>query len=413
MEATGADGRRDVRWLVLARGARGFGAGALGVVFALDLERSGYSVAAAGVLVGVAMAAGAAWAVAAPRLEAFLGRRRLLGVGAVLFALGGGLLWLDLGRPWAVVLALVLGGVVTGTSDISPLGAAEQAGLAAITRPESRTLRFALYNLAGYLGAAVGAVAAAPLSGVALATGWLGPGPHDPTLLAYGLLGVGLLLPYVALSEHVETGTHGARQPLRPASRRPVFELSGLFAVDAFGGGLIVNSLVAAFLVERFAPPILSVSLVLFGGNVAAAVSLLVAVPLARRIGLVRTMVFTHIPSSVLLIALAFGPSLAVVGALWVARSVLSQMDVPTRQAFVQTVVQPDERTAAAGYTTAGRSGQALGAPVTGALLGAGGPWLAAPFVLAGSVKIAYDLVLYGRFRHVEAPASGRAPDGR
>jgi MFS family permease len=399
--------RVDSTLFVVARGARGFGAGALSIVFALDLESAGYSLLTTGILVGVAMAAGAGWAIAAPRLEAKLGRRRLLLVGALLFAAGGVLLWAYLASPWAVLLALLLGGIVTGTSDISPLGAAEQAGLTATSPAGDRTLRFAVYNLVGYVGAALGAVAAAPLTAIPLQASWLAPGAHDPALLLYGALGVALIPMYRSLSTAVESGVRAEPTPLRPESRRPILELTGLFAVDAFGGGLIVNSLFTAFLVERFHPPLLSISLVLFGGNIAAAVSLLLAVPLARRFGLVRTMVFSHIPSNLLLIAVAFGPTVWLAGALWVARSTLSQMDVPTRQAFVQTLVRPEERTAAAGYTTAGRSGQALGAPVTGALLGFGGPWIAAPFVLAGSVKVAYDLVLYSRFRQAEAPDPG------
>lgn len=390
---------RDVRLLVLTRGLRGLGAGALSVVFAIDLGQEGFSSLAVGLLVGLAMGAGALWAIAAPRLERRVGRRRVMLMGAGLFAVGGTLLWLDLSSLAVVVLALVLGGIVAGGSDISPLGAMEQAGLGASSATGQRTLWFAFYNLSGYVGAALGAVLAVPLTTVPLSVAGLPGTTHDAVLLLYGLLGVGLVPAYLALSGHVDEGSTASTAPLSRESRRPILELSGLFAVDAFGGGLIANTLVTAYLVERFHPAVLEIGLILFGGSVAAAVSLLLAVPLARRFGLVNTMVFTHLPSNLLLISLAFMPSVAAAGLVWVARSTISQMDVPTRQSYVQSIVRPTERTAAAGYTTAGRSGQALGAPITGAFLEAGGPWLAGPFVLAGSIKIVYDLALYRRFR--------------
>ncbi len=399
---------RDAALLVVARSLRGFGAGALSVVFAIDLASAGYSLLVTGVYVGLAMGFGAAWAILAPRIEAAIGRRRLLYLGALLFAAGGALLWLDLAQPGVILVALALGGVVTGGSDISPLGATEQAGLAAVSLPGNRTLLFAYYNLAGYLAAAFGAVAAVPLSAAVVNLPVLTGVSHDAALLLYAVLGVGLLPAYAPLSAAAVSHVAEPHRPLSAESRRPVLELTGLFAVDAFGGGLIANTLLTAFLVERFHPPVSEIALILFGGNVAAAASLLLAVPIARRIGLIPTMVFTHLPSDVLLATVAFAPSVLVAGLLWVLRATLSQMDVPTRQSYVQAIVRPEERTAAAGYTTAARSGQALGAPVTGALLAAGGPWLAGPFVLAGSVKAAYDLVLYQRFRSRAEPPHAR-----
>jgi MFS family permease len=183
-----------------------------------------------------------------------------------------------------------------------------------------------------------------------------------------------------------------------------VFHLSGLFAVDAFGGGLVTNSLVVYYLVIRFHAPVEVLGLVVALGNFAAAFSLILAVPLARRFGLINTMVFTHLPSSALLILFAFSPTILLAGLVWVARCSLSQMDVPTRQSYTQAVVPREDRTAAAGYTTAARSGQALGAPVAGGFLALGGPWLAAPFALAGSVKIGYDFAIFGRFRRLRPP---------
>jgi MFS family permease len=147
--------------------------------------------------------------------------------------------------------------------------------------------------------------------------------------------------------------------------------------------------------------------LVFFISNLAAGLSLILAAPLARRIGLLNTMVFSHVPSNILLVLVVFAPSFAAASVLWVARATLSQMDVPTRQSYTQAVVPAEDRTAAAAYTTAARSCQALGAPVTGAFVAAGGPWIAAPFALAGAVKLCYDVAIYSRFRRLRPPEEG------
>lgn len=388
-----------------ARSARGFGAGALSIVLALDLAGTGYSALAIGIALGLALAFASVWALAAPRLERRWGRRSVLGVGAAALAAGGFLLWTELEQPVAVIAALALGGIVAGSSDVSPLGALEQAALADRASTTRQTETFAAYNLVGYVGGAFGALVAGPLTSLSTAAigGGIAPA-HDTAILFYGLLGGALIPTYLGLSR--EVGRHVERAApvaLSPESKRRVYALASLFSVDAFGGGLIINSLVVYYLAARFAPPVELLGALFFLGNVTAALSLALAIPIARRVGLIRTMVFTHLPSSVLLIAFAFAPGFLIAAAVWVARSTLSQMDVPTRQAFTQAVVPPRERATAAGMTTAARSASALGGPVTGALLGAGGPWVAGPFVLAGTIKIAYDLAIYTRFRDVGA----------
>ena len=404
--APGPRRARNPKLLGASRAARGFGAGALSIVLAVDLAAGGYPPLAVGALLGVAMAGASLWSLAVPRLERRLGRRPLFSVGALALVVGGALLWLDLSSPAAVLVALLLGGIVAGTADISPLAALEQTVLADSTVDRARTAGFSFYNLAGYVGTAFGALSAGTVTLVSVPLpGGLPASPRDTVLLLYALIGCALLPLYASLAPS------GARRlggeppaPLSGRSRSIILSLSALFTVDAFGGGLIANSLVAYYLVVRFHPSLGTVGIVFFASNLAAAASLLAAVPLARRFGLVNTMVFSHIPSNLLLIAFAFAPGVGLAAVLWVARASLSQMDVPTRQSYTQAVVPPTERTTAAGYTTAARSAQMFGAPVTGAFLAAGGPWLAGPFVLAGSVKIAYDLALYGRFRGVRPP---------
>ncbi len=392
--------------LSATRALRGFGAGALSIVLAIELASAGYSSLLVGGLLGLAMAGASIWSLLVPRMERRIGRGGVFTLGSLALGAGGLLLWLDAMSLALVVVALLLGGIVAGASDISPLGALEQTALADATPDRLRTVSFSQYNLLGYVGNALGALAAGPISGIALAVPpGLPPGPRDTALLLYALIGVGLVPAYASLVPTAPRRSASVRRvPLSPASRSLILSLSGLFSVDAFGGGLIVNSMVAYYLEVRFHPPVSELGVVFFAGSLAAALSLVAAVPLARRFGLINTMVFTHLPSSILLVAFAFTPTLVLSGTVWVARASLSQMDVPTRQSYTQAVVPVADRATAAGYTTAARSAQMLGAPVTGAFLGIGGPWLAGPFVLAGAVKVVYDLALYRRFRPIRPP---------
>ncbi|MCI4373319.1 MAG: MFS transporter [Thermoplasmata archaeon] len=389
-----------------ARALRGFGAGALSIVIALDLAAAGYSTLGIGLLLGFALGGAAVWALAVPRIELRWRRRAVFGLAAVSLAFGGVLLWIDVANPLVLLVALFLGGIVAGGADVSPLGALEQAALAGTIEDRDRTQTYSVYNLLGYVGVALGALAAAPLYALK-GPAWPGfpPGPHDVTLLFYGFLGFALIPLYRSLSIEVDHQvSRGRPSPLSPPSRPIVYSLSALFSMDAFAGGLIVNSLVVYYFATRFDPGVDVLGLVFFLSNLAAGLSLVLAAPLARRFGLVNTMVFSHIPSNVFLILVVFAPSFSIASVLWVARATLSQMDVPTRQSYTQAVVPAEDRAAAAGYTTAARSCQAFGAPVTGAFLAAGGPWIAAPFALAGCVKIGYDVAVYSRFRALRPP---------
>lgn len=398
--------RRDRLLLMVTRTARGFGAGALSIVIALDLAGVGYSSLAIGIILGLALGGAAAWAIAVPRIELRWRRRSVLVLSAGALAIGGGLLWVDIANPILLVAALLLGGIVAGGADVSPLGALEQAALAGTTADRVRTQTYAVYNLLGYVGVALGALAAGPLYGLSGPTlAGLPPGPHDATLLFYGLLGLALVPLYRSLSGDIDRQAGGERpSPLSPPSRPIVYSLSALFSVDAFAGGLIVNSLVVYYFSTQFHPGVDVLGFVFFLSNLAAGLSLVLAAPLARRFGLVNTMVFSHIPSNIFLILVVFAPTFLIASFLWVARATLSQMDVPTRQSYMQAVVPAGDRAAAAGYTTAARSCQAFGAPVTGSFLAAGGPWVAAPFALAGCVKISYDVAVYSRFRRLRPP---------
>lgn len=396
--------RRDRGILYAARGIRGFGAGALGVVLAVDLVRAGESAWLAGIVLGLAIGGASAWSLAIPRLEVRVGARALFVTAAAMISASGILLFLAPGCLLAVLAAVLLGGILASPSDVSPLASLEQSTLAEAVGPERRTGAFVAYNLSGYAGTSLGALAVLGLTGVSFApNGWPG-GPHDPALLLYAFLGVALIPGYLALRPRARPGRAEGSARLSPVTRHRLRWLSGLFSVDAFAGGLLANSLVALWLEVRFGASQAEVAVLFAVASVLAGVSLAVAGPVARRWGLVRTMVFTHLPSSLLLIPFALAPTLPVAEGAWVARSTSSQMDVPARQSYVQAIVAPSERTAAAAYTTAARTTSALGPPVTGAFLAASGPWLAVPLLLAGGLKIAYDLALYGRFRGIRPP---------
>jgi MFS family permease len=331
-------------------------------------------------------------------------QRRLLQLAALLM-IATGLGFAGLGSFWPLLVVAFFGTLNPSSGDVSMFLPLEHAWLAACSSEHSRTALFARYSLAGYLFAALGALAAAVPDGLALRA-------HLPRVDAmrlmfglYAALGAAVWLLYrPARRDPPQTGTHHA--PLE-ASRGIVVKLAVLFSVDAFAGGLIVNSLLALWLFDRFGMSLAAAGVFFFGAGLLSAISQLAAPAIARRIGLLNTMVLTHLPSSVLLILAAFAPTLEIALALLLARSTLSQMDVPTRSAYVMAVVTPAERTAAASFTSVPRSLASAASPaLTGALFAAGA--LSAPLVACGVLKILYDLTLFAAFRRVQLRAAKR-----
>jgi MFS family permease len=293
----------------------------------------------------------------------------------------------------------------------------EQALLPAAVRSGSRTRVFSWYNLFGFLPGAVGAL----LGGVAL--GWALDRGADPTaayrsmLWAYAGAGVVLTALYLRLGAEPKPGAGDPPAPRVGAlglhrSRGAVLQLAGLQAVDAFAGGFIMQSLLAYWFHLRFGVGPEALGALFFGTNLLSALSFLVAAPLAERFGLLNTMVFTHLPSNVLLLAVPFMPSFPAAAGVLLLRHLLSQMDVPTRQAYTMALVAPEERPAAAGITTSVRAlAQALGPFVAGAAMASAAT--GAPLFLAGGLKIVYDLALFFRFRRVPLPEDDRPPLSR
>ena len=278
----------------------------------------------------------------------------------------------------------------------------DQVLLPATAPPERRSAVFAAYIVVQDAGDAIGALAAglpALLRSVAR--------PEDASLraavLAYALLLAASAVLYAALSPAVEAERPVARRALSPGSRRIVGRVSALFALDALGGGFLTSALLSYFFYARFGVGEAEIGALFFGARLLNAVSHVGAAWLARRIGLVNTMVFTHIPSSLLLLTVPFAPSFAVAAALFLLREGLVEMDVPTRQSYVMAVVRPEERTAASGVTHLVRLGMWAVAPAFAGLFMRGAS-LGAPLLAGATMKIAYDILLYRAFRHVRPP---------
>jgi len=329
-----------------------------------------------------------------------LGRRRTLIFFAFMDFVAGSLLFFS-SEWWAPLLAGIVGNMTVGAGEVGPFLSIEQAILPKTCDTKRRTLAFSVYNLAGYASSSVGSL----LAGLPQYVG-SGPAAFRPLFFGYLISGlVGSLL-YSRLSSAVEVEAARSVQSRSVLSRRSkpiVRKLSALFAVDAFGGGLIGQSIISYYFYERFALQLSSLGVVFSATQIVTAFSFLVAERVARKIGLLNTMVFSHIPSNIFLAAIPFAPSAAGAVTLLLCRHSLSQMDVPTRQSYLMAVVDESDRTAAAGFTNVSRSvSQSLSPSLAGYTIA--NLWIGFPLAAAGALKILYDLILYGSFRKVRPP---------
>lgn len=385
--------------LVFARGLRALADGWIAVLLPSYLLALGHDVAEVGVL-STATMLGSALATLA--LGAHAHRRPLrlwLRVAALAMA-ATGVLFASLSAFWPLLVVAFVGTLNPSSGDVSVFLPLEHARLAGLADGPARTRLFARYTMAGSLCAAVGALGAAAPAAMAGALGGLLPAMRAMFLL-YGMVGLVVWWLY-RFEAPAESGASAvAPAPLGP-SKPVVLRLAALFSVDAFAGGLVVQALLALWLQARFGLSIAAAGAFFFWAGLLTTLSQWLAPKVAERIGLVRTMVYTHLPANVCLVAAALVPDVRLALALLFVRSALSQMDVPTRSAFVMAVVTPAERPAAAGFTAVPRSLAAAASPsIGGALLAAG--WMAAPLVACGLLKIGYDLALLAAFRHHEA----------
>ena len=404
---------RDVVLLFATRSLRMFAYGFLAVVLVLYLEALGFDGAAVGLLLGLTLLGDAAISLLLTTRADRFGRRRTLFLGSLLMV-GAGIAFASTDLFPLLVVAATLGVLSPSGNEVGPFLAIEQASLAQLVDPHRRTSLFARYQVAGSIATACGSLAAGVVTQAALDAGFVPVDAFRAVIVGYAVIGVAMALVFPLLSTAVEVpgraqGWAGAGP--RPAtrlglhrSRGIVARLSALFALDAFGGGFVMQGFIAFWLTAEFDADPATVGAILFAANILAALSALAAGPLAARFGLIRTMVFTHLPSNVLLILVPFMPTLELAVILLLIRFSISQMDVPTRQSYTIAVVDPDERSAAAGITGIARSLGVAASPLIAAPLYLGTAFTGSPFVIGGSIKIVYDLLLYRAFSAVPPP---------
>lgn len=399
----------DERLLFATRTVRLFAYGFLSIVFVLYLAQVGLSELQIGLLLTLTLVGDTLISLWITTSADRIGRRRMLLVssGLMLFA---GLLFAFTGNFVLLLIAATVGVISPSGGEVGPFLAIEQAALAQTVASQHRTSIFAWYNLVGSFATALGALVGGSLVQGLQTINVASVTSYRTVIIGYAALGVVLAFLFLRLSPGTEVphftpgmtrakGLFGLHR-----SRAVVLKLSALFALDAFGGGFVLQSMVAYWFHVRYGVEPALLGSIFFGANILAGISALSAAAVAKRIGLINTMVFTHIPSNVLLMLVPLMPNLPLAITLLLLRFSISQMDVPTRQSYTIAVVDPDERSAAAGVTSIARTtGSALSPLLTGLLI-SNPALLSVPFFLAGGLKIIYDLALYRMFQHVKPP---------
>ncbi len=406
-------------WLFFAtRSVRLFAYGALSVVLVFYLVGLGLSESQTGVLLTSTLIGDTLVSLYLTTRADRMGRRRMLVIGAVLMA-GAGLVFTFTRSLGLLIVAGTIGVISPSGGEVGPFLSIEQAALSHVVTDRNRTEVFAWYTLAGSVATALGALAAGSLAHVLQQMASMtAMDSYRAVLMLYAAVGALLAVLFTRVSAAAEAATRGRKRAFRATlsgisglehSRHVVFKLSGLFALDSFGGGFVIQSFAAYWFHLRFGVTPETLGVVFFAANVLAGISALLASRLAARIGLLNTMVATHLPSNILLILIPLMPNLTLAVLLLLVRFSISQMDVPTRQSYVMAVVTPDERSAAAGVTGIARTMGAALSPFFAGLLFARPSLINVPFFIAGTLKIAYDLLLYKAFRGARPPEEDRS----
>ena len=397
----------DGRLLFLTRCIRLFAYGSLSVVLVFYLTSLGFTTSQTGLLLTLTLAGDTVVSLFLTTRADRIGRRLMLIVGAVLMA-AAGLTFAFTSNFLFLLIAGTIGVISPSGNEVGPFLPIEQAALSHVVPSQTRTAVFAWYTLAGSLATAAGSLGGGVLSDLLQNTTTTPLGSYRAIVLLYAALGVLLAFLFARLSPAAEVSVSGERPAFLGLgrSRNVVLRLSGLFALDSFAGGFVVQSFAAYWFYLRFGVNPATLGAIFFGANVLAGFSALVASRLASRFGLIRTMVFTHLPSNILLILVPLMPTLELAIIVLLVRFSISQMDVPTRQSYTMAVVRPEERSAAAGVTGVARTIGAAIAPIFAGLLFARPALISVPFFIAGTLKMAYDLLLYRAFSAVRPPES-------
>jgi MFS family permease len=402
----------DGSFLFITRITRMFGYGFLSIVLVLYLEQVGLSQVQIGLLLTLTLIGDTIISLWITTNADRIGRRRMLIAGAILMVFAGVLFAMTSNFVFLLIAATI--GVISPSGyEVGPFLSIEQAALSQIVPNERRTHIFAWYNLVGSFATALGALGGGGVVQALQNSGVTPLGSYRTIVIGYAVIGVMLGGFFTRLSPAVEVQSGGdsshSTSPFKTRfglhrSRGIVLKLSALFSIDAFAGGFVLQSILAYWFHVRFNVQPAILGSIFFGANILAGLSALTAAWVASKIGLIRTMVFTHIPSNILLILVPLMPNLPLAIAVLLMRFSISQMDVPTRQSYTMAVVAPDERSAAAGITGIARTTGASLSPVfTGPLL-ANAALMNLPFFLSGGLKIIYDLMLYRSFKAIKPP---------
>lgn len=403
-----SDGKR----LFTTRIIRLFGYGFLSVIMALYLASAGLSERQIGLLFTLTLLGDTLISLWITTNADRIGRKKMLLVGAGLMIFAG-VLFAITKNFYLLLIAATIGVISPSGNEVGPFLSIEQASLSQLVPDKLRTGVFAWYNLAGSFATAAGALTGGLLSGKLQHIGFSEFASYRAVILGYSLIGVILLLLFYSFSSSIDIIPEKVIDPQKDQprvflglhrSRGVVLRLAGLFSIDAFAGGFVIQSLIAYWFHIKFGTDPALLGTIFFGANILAGISALSATWLAKKFGLINTMVFTHLPSNVLLILVPLMPNLPLAIALLLVRFSISQMDVPTRQSYTMAVVAPDERSAASGVTGVARTiGASLSPIFTGFFL-SNPLLLSLPFFISGGLKIVYDLMLFQNFRHAKPP---------
>jgi MFS family permease len=403
---------RDGWLLFVTRFARLFAYGSLSVILVFYLIGLGLTEAQAGLVLTLTLVGDVIVSLYLTTRADRIGRRRMLVVGSILMA-AAGLAFAFTSNLFFLVIAGTIGVISPSGNEVGPFLSIEQAALSHIVPAATRTEVFAWYTLAGSLATALGALCGGGLTQALQHTAMTHVESYRAVVFLYAALGATLAFLFLRLSTSVEVSpvSNGSASSSSVASifgiarsRNVVLKLSSLFALDSFAGGFVVQSFAAYWFYLRFGVQPAALGAIFFWANVFAGISALLATRLAARIGLIRTMVVTHLPSNILLILVPLMPNLSLAVLVLLLRFSISQMDVPTRQSYTMAVVPAEERSAAGGFTGVARTTGAAISPLLAGFLFARPSLINAPFVIAGTLKIVYDLLLYHSFRTLRPP---------
>lgn len=404
-------------WLLfVTRFARLFAYGSLSVILVFYLIGLGLTAGQVGLVLTLTLVGDVIVSLYLTTRADRIGRRRMLIVGSILMA-AAGLAFACTSNLLLLVIAGTIGVISPSGNEVGPFLSIEQAALSHIVPPKRRTEVFAWYTLAGSLATALGALFGGGLTQALQHTSMSHVQSYRAVVFLYAALGVALALLFLRLSASVEVDRGSNEPPVSSGiasilgiarSRNIVLKLSGLFALDSFAGGFVVQSFAAYWFYLRFGVQPAALGAIFFWANVFAGISALLATRIAARIGLIRTMVVTHLPSNILLILVPLMPNLSLAVVMLLLRFSISQMDVPTRQSYTMAVVPAEERSAAGGFTGVARTTGAAISPLFVGFMFARTSWINVPFFLAGALKILYDLLLYKEFVSIP-PAEERS----